>query len=134
MPIVDYTFYTSNGGGTAAFVTDTIWNKYEDKAECELNLLSFGRLASVIITDNIKKAICVLADAIYAIDAIEQSAFNNQGNATVSSMSSLGVSISYTNDVTSVKQAISSDKEYHKFCRAKVMPYLYGAGMLGGGL
>lgn len=132
--VVDYEFYINEFcGDTGAFNNAGIWSKYEKKAEDKLDYLTFARFKKLTeYTANVKKALCSLADALYAVDTLKAGIINNNGNI-VSSMSSLGVSVSYANDITSLKKAACDSKEEHIYLRNAVKEYLQGSGLLYAG-
>jgi len=132
--MVDYNFYTNNYfGDTGAFKDVDIWRKYESKAVDKLNYLTYGRLKKLdSYSDDVKKAVCSIADSLYAIDSIKKVIQKNDG-AVVSSMSSLGVSVSYSNELTSLQKASASDSAERTFLMCRAKEYLQGSGLLYAG-
>ena len=132
--IADYDFYVNTFyGDTGIFADEETWIKYESKAADRLDYLTYGRLKKIDdYSDNIKKAVCSIAEALHAIDSVKKVFAQNDG-AVVSGMSSLGVSVSYSNELTSLQKASADDIAENAFLRRRAEEYLRGSGLLYAG-
>ena len=95
-------------------------------------MLTYGRVSQSDTDDNILKAVCALADAIYQLDGVKAD-IAKRGGGVVSSMSSLGMSVSISNSDTDLAKAGASAKEEQKYLFGVAEEYLAGSGLLYGG-
>lgn len=132
--IVSYGFYTNSfHGDTGAIDDEKTWLRYESKAADRLNYLTYGRINTLTeYPDNVKKAVCCIAESLYIIDGIRNEIVKNNGNIATG-MSSLGVSVSYSGEETELRKAASDTCAENAYLRKKASEYLQGSGLLYAG-
>ncbi len=131
--MISYDYYLNNYyGATSAFSDENVWNRYQARAWDKLKHLTFGRVSEDSTDDNVMKAVCALADALYVLDGAKQS-IAEAGGSVVTSMSSLGMSKSFSNSDTELARAAADMKEETKYLRDVAEQYLQGSGLLYGG-
>lgn len=124
MAIVDSTYYTGTyRSGSAAVIDASEFDFYGKKAERELTRLTFGRLSSATVTDDIRDCICEIAEYLYQCEQAYSSAHG-------------GVLTSYSNDGDSgsIDKSMFSETEKPKKIRRIVKAYLSGSDLLQGGV
>lgn len=99
-----------NMGGT---LDETLFNKLEFEAECEVNWYTFNRLKNeTTYPEELKRCMYVLVDIIYKVQQASQLGDDGSGdnniNAAVASQSNDGVSVSY--NVSSASEVIEQSK------------------------
>ena len=132
--IVSYSFYTDTFyGDTGAIDDEKTWLRYESKAADRLNYLTYGRINTLTeYPDNVKKAVCCIAESLYIIDSIRSDIIKNNGKIATG-MSSLGVSVSYSGEETELRKAASDTGAENAYLRKKASEYLQGSGLLYAG-
>ena len=133
--ITSYEFYTSKYFGD--IIPETAFNKYESRAEDDLNNLAFCRLKYLPeYTDEIQKAACALAELNYQIDvAMKATGLNEDGSGgMIKSKSSGGESISYDVGNNLIYVVLKDVKAQNKLKYNTAAKYLRGTGLLYAGV
>ena len=131
--MISYDYYLNTYyGATSAFSDAETWNKYQSRAWDKLKHLTFGRVSEDSTDDDVKKAVCALADAIYQLDGVKAE-IAKRGGSVVASMSSLGMSVSFGNSDTELARAGASAKDEQRYLFGVAETYLAGSGLLYGG-
>ena len=128
----DYAFYTNSYYGT--LIAETDFDKYGSCASDFLDWVTRHHLTNNLPSDaaalnQVKKACCAIADALYEIDAVKNTqatagaaAGLNQGG-TVQSISSGGESISF--ELSAMEKAVSGGQDaINAYLYTLVRPYL----------
>ena len=129
--IVDFTYYTDVFRGATSAFDASSFSDVERRAETKLNYITAGKSSKLTeYPAEVKDCVCALCDALYAIDSVKSCIRENNGNI-VSSMSSLGVSVSYSSgDVTELKKAAMSLGGENIYMKKIATEYLMGSGLL----
>lgn len=133
MSIAAWNFYTTTYHGD--ILTESLFDKYESKAEDTLQRLCFDRINDEVIEDlgdKLKKAVCAVADNIYKIEE----AINNVNNpklGNVKSMSSGSESVSFGSNETIYMKVVGDTAAQYRLLRDVAAVYLTSSGLLYAG-
>lgn len=133
--ITNYEFYTSKYFGD--IIPETVFEKYESRAEDDLNELTFGRIKGLDeYTEEIQKAVCALSELNYQIDiAMKATGLNADGSGgMIKQKSSGGESISYEVGNKLVYSVLNDDTAQKKLKYNTVAKYLRNTGLLYAGV
>ncbi|MBP0990261.1 MAG: hypothetical protein J5874_03685 [Oscillospiraceae bacterium] len=111
MPCTDYFFYSYTFGGSA--IPSDSFPEFEKRAEEYISAITFGKIDFLNPTDQIKKAICAVADTIYS---------NNNGGGLTYEKSG-DISVGYA-------RGISNTAPPSRALRNTAMQYLADSGIL----
>ena len=134
MGYTTYEFYRNKYYGDS--IEESLFPKWEDRAEDKLNLLTNGNITGEALeehADRIQKATCALADLLYQIDYKTEHA-NDAKAGNVKSMSSGGQSVSFGSNETLVDKVLNDKTAQNRLCYDTISEYLSGTGLLYAGV
>lgn len=115
----DYAFYKSPFGGSLILESD--FPALERQAELHIDFITFNRLhQGYDVTDNVKMAVCAVAETIKKHEAAAQTA---ETTAALKSENVDGYNVSYS-DYETTKASINFAKT------SAAMPYLISTGLM----
>ena len=130
--LVDYQYYIDNEKYGGSSIPESSFKRTVIEASNKVNYYTFNRIDNIILDDNIRNAVCEIAELIYSQNILKEKVLSDEKN--IASETVGPHSITYVNNKTSQEKRILSNQELEDECYRICSRYLVHTGLMYRGI